>query len=79
MEPALGADLSGVRVHTGGEADALARSVRALAFTNGRDIFFRAGRYAPGSAAGARLLAHELAHVAQHQRAPVAAHTEGGS
>jgi hypothetical protein len=68
IEPALGADLSSVRVHTGAEADGLARSVSALAFTSGGDIFFRSGRYAPGSTAGARLLAHELAHVAQQAR-----------
>ncbi|TAH34690.1 MAG: DUF4157 domain-containing protein [Planctomycetota bacterium] len=69
-EPRLGLDLGAVRVHTGAEADASARSVNALAYTLGRDLVFAAGRYQPGTAAGRRLLAHELAHVAQQARAP---------
>ena len=31
----------------------------------GRDVYFAAGRYAPGTAAGRGLLAHEAVHVAQ--------------
>ena len=65
MESHLGVDLSGVRVHTGSEADKLSRSVQAEAFTTGSDIFFRSGRYQPGSSDGRRLLAHELTHVVQ--------------
>ncbi len=65
LEPAFGHDFSGVRVHTGGEADALNRSLQAKAFTTGSDVFFSAGAYAPGSPAGSRLLAHELSHVVQ--------------
>jgi hypothetical protein len=63
---ALGTDVSGVRLHTDGTADRLARSVQSEAFTHGRDIYFTHGRYAPTGADGSRLLAHELAHVAQH-------------
>ena len=37
----------------------------AEAYTVGSDIAFERGRYAPGSDAGAHLLAHELAHVVQ--------------
>jgi hypothetical protein len=65
MEPAFGADLSGVRVHTGTEADHLSHQLSARAFTTGSDIFFRQGEYAPASAGGRELLAHELTHVAQ--------------
>ena len=65
FEPRFGRDFGAVRVHTGPHADALARSVNALAFTLGRDVVFRAGQYAPHSEPGRRLLAHELAHVAQ--------------
>lgn len=65
MGQAMGADLSDVRIHTGDEPAALARSVQATAFTVGRDIFFGAGRYAPDSPSGQRLLAHELAHTVQ--------------
>ena len=61
----LGTDLSGVRVHTDGEADTISRSVGAQAFTHGTDIYFTSGSYS-GGAGGQRLLAHELAHVAQN-------------
>lgn len=65
MEAAFGADFRGVRVHTGGQADALNCAVDARAFTTGRDIFFRAGEYNPQSSGGRELLAHELTHVVQ--------------
>jgi hypothetical protein len=56
-----------VRLHTDARADQLSRSLQALAFTAGNDIFFRRGGYAPGSTTGRHLLAHELAHVAQQR------------
>lgn len=62
---AVGADLDRVRIHTGPEPAALARSVQAVAFTRGSDIYFGAGAYAPGTARGQRVLAHELAHTVQ--------------
>ena len=62
---ALGHDMSAVRVHTSPEADALARSLSANAFTTGNDIFFRSGAYQPHSAVGRDLIHHELAHVVQ--------------
>lgn len=65
MEQALGADFSGVRVHTDARADQLNRSLQARAFTTGQDIFLRQGAYNPGSATGQELLAHELTHVVQ--------------
>ena len=65
MNDAFGADFSGVRVHTGGEADHLNRAVDAKAFATGKDIFFREGAYQPGSTEGRGLLAHELTHVVQ--------------
>jgi len=67
MEPALGADFGGVRVHAGGQADALNRSLNARAFTTGQDIFFKQGEYSPGSSGGRELLAHELTHVVQQR------------
>ena len=78
MEPALGTDLGEVRIHTDRHADAMARALRAQAFTSGRDIFFREGRYAPSTPDGGRLLAHELAHVAQQARGPVGGVPLGG-
>ena len=65
FEPRFGADFSTVRVHTGGDAAYLARSINARAFTTGRDVVFGAGQYAPESTAGKRLMAHELTHVVQ--------------
>lgn len=72
LEGGLGADLSGVRVHTGNEADSLSRSVNAVAFTTGPNIFFRTGAYAPQSPEGQRLLAHEAVHTVQQAAGPVA-------
>lgn len=65
MERAFGADFGGVRVHTGAQADGLARSIQAKAFTTGQDVFFRQGAYEPGSPGGKELIAHELTHVVQ--------------
>ena len=65
MNDSFGADFSGVRVHTGGDADQMNRAVDAKAFTTGKDIFFREGAYQPGSTEGRGLLAHELTHVVQ--------------
>jgi hypothetical protein len=66
----LGDPLHDVRVHTDANADALARSVDARAFTTGSDLYFARGEYSPGSDEGDRLLAHELAHVVQQRGAP---------
>jgi hypothetical protein len=71
MEQGFGADFSGVRVHTDGQADTLNRSLNARAFTAGNDIFFGEGEYNPGSTAGRELLAHELTHTVQQGAAPV--------
>jgi Domain of unknown function (DUF4157) len=66
----LGAPLSGVRIHRDAEAAELAGAVDASAFTAGTDVFFASGAYRPDTAAGAHLLAHELAHTVQHDPAP---------
>jgi len=58
-------DFSGVRVHTDAKAAESARRVNARAYTVGSDIVFARGQFNPGSAAGNRLLAHELTHVLQ--------------
>ncbi|MDO8144910.1 DUF4157 domain-containing protein [Isoptericola sp. 178] len=69
-----GHDFSAVRVH----ADAAAEvGPRAQAVTRGHDIFFAPGRYAPHTIEGQRLLAHELAHVAQQGPGTAAATTAG--
>jgi hypothetical protein len=75
----FGHDLSGVRIHTDGEAARSASSLGALAYTVGRDIYFAEGRYAPETNAGRRLLAHELTHTLQQEAgaAPVAQRATG--
>lgn len=65
MESGFGADFGSVRVHTGGQADTLNRSLNARAFTVGNDVYFRKGEYNPGSHSGRKLLAHELTHTVQ--------------
>lgn len=73
MSSRLGADFTGVRLHTNDRAAASAGALNAEAYSVGPHIVFGAGRYAPGAAAGQRLLAHELAHVVQQGgRAPAA-------
>jgi outer membrane protein OmpA-like peptidoglycan-associated protein len=65
MESRFGHDFSQVRVHTDDRAAESARAVSARAYTVGRNIAFGAGQYAPGTMAGDRLMAHELAHILQ--------------
>ncbi len=65
MSSRFGADFSGVNIHTGGDAEQLSEQLNARAFTTGNNIYFNKGEYNPGTAAGQRLLAHELTHVLQ--------------
>lgn len=67
FESRLGHDFATVRIHSDDRSARLARSVDARAFTLGRDIVFGAGEYSPRTGEGARLLAHELTHVAQQR------------
>lgn len=66
---ALGADVSGVRMHTGGESAQAAASLSANAYTVGQDVHFGAGKYQPGTDDGDRLIAHEVAHTVQQRGA----------
>jgi hypothetical protein len=68
FESRLGDDFSRVRVHTDEAAAASAAAIGANAYAIGEDIAFAAGGYRPGTPRGDRLLAHELAHVAQRHR-----------
>jgi hypothetical protein len=63
METAFGTGLAHVRVHDGPQAGQLSAAISAEAFTTGRDIFFGAGRFAPETPRGEKVLAHEIAHV----------------
>jgi hypothetical protein len=73
FEPRFGYDFSGVKLHTNSDAAQVNRKLNAQAFTIGKNIFFAAGRYNPGSRWGKKLIAHELTHVIQqsvHKSAP---------
>lgn len=70
MEQRFGRDFSGVRVHDDAHAARSTAAVQADAYTAGLDIVFGKDRYAPKNRAGARLLAHELAHVVQDDARP---------
>jgi hypothetical protein len=65
MESHIGFDFSKVRIHTDDRAAASARALGAKAYTLGNQVVFSSGRYAPRTAEGRRLLAHELTHVVQ--------------
>lgn len=65
FEPRLGRDLGDVRVHTTTRAADAARALGANAFVMGADVTFGAGQWQPDTLRGRRLIAHELAHVAQ--------------
>jgi hypothetical protein len=76
MESAFDHDFTAVRVHSGEAASRSARAVGARAFAEGSDIVFGRGEYAPSTARGKELLAHELAHVVQQQRRGASDRTE---
>ena len=73
MEQRFGHDFSQVRVHAGTAAEQSTHEVNAHAYTVGHDLVFGAGRFAPATHAGRRLLAHELTHVVQQTGAGVPA------
>jgi hypothetical protein len=68
MESRFGRDLSDVRIHNDDSASASAEALNANAYTSGRDIYFAAGKYAPQTAEGQHLLAHELTHTVQQSQ-----------
>jgi hypothetical protein len=67
FRPRFGPLVDGVRLHTDDRAAASARALSADAYTVGSDIVFGAGRYAPDTGAGRKLIAHELGHVVQQR------------
>ena len=67
FEPRFNYDFARVRVHTDSQAAESARDVGAQAYTVGRHIAFGPAKFAPGSAEGQELLAHELTHTVQQR------------
>lgn len=71
FEPRFGEDLSHVRIHRDADAAESARALGAKAYTLGSHIAFSAGRWAPGTDPGDRLIAHELAHATAGRDGPI--------
>ena len=63
MESLFSTSFADVRIHVGPAASAIG----ALALTHGSQVYFAAGQFNPDTAAGRRLLGHELAHVVQQR------------
>ncbi len=68
FEPRFGRDLSRVRVHVDAPASAAAQGIGARAYTLASEIAFAPGEFQPATESGRALIAHELAHVIQHDR-----------
>ena len=71
LEAGLNHDLSGVRIHDDAEADQLAKQMQAVAFTTGKDVYFRSGTFNPNTQTGLELIAHEVTHVKQQDSGQV--------
>ncbi|MEV7773511.1 DUF4157 domain-containing protein [Kitasatospora sp. NPDC086791] len=71
MEGRMGADFSAVRIHDDSAARASAAEVGARAYTSGDHVVIGAGGGDPHT------LAHELTHVLQQRRGPVAGADDG--
>jgi len=68
MGARFGTRFDHVHIHADAQAASAARTVNARAYTVGNHIAFGAGQFAPQTSTGQRLLAHELAHVAQQRK-----------
>lgn len=68
LEAGLNVNLEHVRVHTDADADKLVKSVNAIAFTTGKDIFFSGGSFEPNTKTGYELIAHEVTHTIQQSQ-----------
>jgi hypothetical protein len=65
MERAFGMPFNEVRMRTGNEAAHRASALNARAYTDGKEIGFADGVFAPDTRQGLHTIAHEFAHVAQ--------------
>lgn len=77
METKFKKSFDDVKLHTDQPANTLSKQLEASAFTIGSDVFFREGKYDPGSIKGQELLAHELTHVIQQREGKVNSGTPG--
>lgn len=65
LEGLMGMRFEDVRLHLDNQASLMAQEISARAFAWGRDIYFAAGEFQPGTEAGFELLLHELVHIVQ--------------
>ncbi|ANH80402.1 hypothetical protein A8C56_04855 [Niabella ginsenosidivorans] len=65
LESKMGYDFSKIRVYDDARASRSAEELNALAYTHGNHIVFAKNQYNPQTAAGRRLLVHELVHTMQ--------------
>src|ERR1041384_5508481 len=79
MESRFGTDFGHVRVHANDHAANSASEVGARAYTVKHNIVFGSVEYAPDTATGRRLLAHELTHVMQQGSSGAGSNFAGGS
>lgn len=78
MARRFGHDFSTVRIHSDSATDDATSEIGARAFACGTHIAVRQRDYAPQTAFGRRLLAHELAHVVQQSGRLVKGSTDKG-
>lgn len=76
MENSFGTSFSNVSIKTDSDQ---AKSLGALAFTQGNNVHFAPGHYNPHTPSGQALLGHELTHVVQQRagRVPVPHQSKG--
>lgn len=75
MESTFGNDVSGVNVHNGNEAATMSEEIGAQAYTARNDVYL-GNAETTGGERGGRVMAHELAHVAQQGQQSTATETE---
>jgi hypothetical protein len=75
FEPRFNVDFSGVRTHQDTDANHLASSLGARAFTLGKDVWMGKGE----STSDKRLMAHELTHVVQQNKDSRMIQAQGGA
>jgi len=76
FERFTGVALAAVRVHRDASTAAVTARLDARAFASGTHIGFAPGELEPATAAGRRLIAHELAHVFQQQHGRPGVHLQ---
>lgn len=69
MSSKFGYAFNNVQVHKDENAIQMAEQINAKAFTYGSDIYFGRNQFNPNSSKGKHLLAHELTHVVQQNKA----------